>query len=129
MTSSFTIECCVNLCERRRDSRRRPDQGNAARVLGVSRLMALAIRFGGLIRSGEGTTYAELAALGCVTRARMTQIMSLLCLAPDIQEEILFLPRTVKGRDRVQLHHLLPIAAFSDWRQQRVLWKAINPKR
>jgi len=34
-----------------------------------------------------------------VTRARITQIMKLLNLAPDIQEEILFLPRTVKGRD------------------------------
>jgi len=129
MTSPFTIECCVNFSERRRDSRRRPDQSSAARVPRVSRLIALAIRFGELIRSEEVTTYAELASLGRVTRARMTQIMSLLCLAPDIQEEILFLPRTVKGRDRVQLHHLLPIAALSDWRQQRVLWKAINLKR
>ena len=129
MTSSFTIECCVNFSERRRDSRRRPDQGSAARVPRVSRLMALAIRFGDLMRSGEVTSYAELARLGSVTGARMTQVMALLGLAPDLQEEILFLPRTVKGRDRVQLRHLLPIAAFSDWRQQRVLWKAINLKR
>ena len=129
MTSSFTIECCVNFNERRRDSRKRPDQGNAARVPRVSRLMALAIRFGDLMRSGEVTSYAELARLGRVTRARMTQVMSLLHLTPDIQEEILVLPRTAKGRDRVQLRHLLPIAALSDWRQQRVLWKAINLKR
>jgi hypothetical protein len=129
MTSSFTIECSVNFSERRRDSRRRPDQGNAARVPRVSRLMAPAIRFGDLMRSGEVTSYAELARLGRVTRARMTQVMSLLCFTPDIQEEILFLPRTVKGRDRVQLRHLLPIAALSDWRQQRVLWQAINLKR
>jgi hypothetical protein len=129
MTSSFTIECSVNFSERRRESRRRPDQGNAARVPRVSRLMAMAIRFGDLMRSGEVTSYAELARLGRVTRARMTQVMALLGVAPDLQEEILFLPRTVKGRDRVQLRHLLPIAALSDWRQQRVLWKAINPKR
>jgi hypothetical protein len=89
--------------------------------------MALAIRFGELIRSGEVSNYAELARLGGVTGARMTQIMSLLCLAPDVQEEILFLPGTPKGRDRVQLRHLMPIATLSDWRQQRVLWKAINP--
>jgi hypothetical protein len=38
--------------------------------------------------------YAELARLGRVTRARMTQIMKLLDLAPDIQEQILFLPLT-----------------------------------
>ena len=126
MTSYFTVECCVNFSERRRDSRRRPDQGNPARISRVSRLIALAIRFGDLMRSGEVTTYAELAGLGRVTRARMTQIMSLLCLAPDIQEEILFLPRTVKGRDRVQLRHLLSIAALSDWRQKRARWKDLN---
>ena len=126
MISFFTIECCVNLSERRRDSRRRPDQGNAARVPRVSRLMALAIRFGDLMRSGEVTSYAELARLGRVTRARMTQVMSLLCLTPDIQEEILVLPRTVKGRDRVQLRHILPIAALSDWREQRVRWKNLS---
>jgi len=91
--------------------------------------MALAIRFGDLMRSGEVTSYAELARLGRVTRARMTQVMSLLSLGPNIQEEILFLPRTVKGRDKVQLCHVLPIAALSDWRQQRVLWQAINLKR
>jgi len=89
--------------------------------------MALAIRFGELMRSNEVTTYAELARLGRVTRARMTQVMSLLSLASDIQEEILFLPPTRKGRDRVQLRHILPIAALSDWRQQRVRWKNLSP--
>jgi hypothetical protein len=89
--------------------------------------MALAIRFGDLMRSGEVTSYAELARLGCVTRARMTQVMSLLSLGPNIQEEILFLPRTVKGRDKVQLCHVLPIAALSDWREQRARWKSLSP--
>ena len=132
MTSPFIIECCVNFNTRGRGSRKRPssDQGRpieAGRVPRVSRLVALAIRFGDLIRSGEVKSYAELAGLGHVTRARMTQIMSLLWLAPDIQEEILFLPGTVKGRDLVQLRHVLPIAAFSDWREQRSRWKSLNP--
>ena len=34
-----------------------------------------------------------------VTRARMTQIMNLLNLAPDIQEELLLLPPVTEGRD------------------------------
>jgi hypothetical protein len=88
--------------------------------------MALAIRFGELMRSDEVTSYAELARMGRVTRARMTQVMSLLSLASDIQEEILFLPPTRKGRDRVQLRHVLPIAALSDWREQRVRWKNLS---
>ena len=58
----------------------------------IARLMALAIRFDGLVREETIQDYAELARLGRVTRARMTQIMKLLFLAPDIQEQILFLP-------------------------------------
>ena|SRR5205823_2952954 len=130
MTSPFTIECRVNFSDRGRGSRKRPDQGcpiEAGCVPRISRLMALAIRFGELIRSGEVSTYAELAGLGRVTHARMTQIMSLLCLAPDIQEEILFQPRTVKGRDPVQLGHVLPITVIADWRKQRIRWQSLAP--
>jgi hypothetical protein len=57
-----------------------------------------------------------------VTRPRVSQIMNLLQLAPDIQEDILFLPRTLCGRDPLQLRQLQPIAAVLDWRKQRQLW-------
>jgi hypothetical protein len=89
--------------------------------------MALAMRLDELVRSGQVTGYAELAWLGHVTRARLSQIMSLLSLAPDIQEEILFLPRTFKGRDPIQLRHLLPITVIPDWRKQKTRWKAMTP--
>ena len=72
-----------------------PTLGSVPRV---SRLLALALHMDDLRRQGEVTDYAELARLAMVTRARMTQIMSLLLLAPDIQEEILFLPRSDGGR-------------------------------
>jgi hypothetical protein len=85
--------------------------------------MALAIRFDQLIRAGEVTGQAELASLGHVTRARVSQIMCLRCLAPDLQEEVLFLPATTRGRDPIQLRHLLPIARIAEWRKQRVRWK------
>src|ERR1035437_129673 len=58
----------------------------------IARLMAIAIRFERLVRTGTIRDYAELARLGRVTRARITQIMKLLDLAPDIQEQILLLP-------------------------------------
>lgn len=89
----------------------------------VSRLLALAITMDDLCRRGEVTDYAELARLAQVTRARMTQIMSLLLLAPDIQEEILFLPRASNCRDTVQEKAVRPIAAVPDWRKQRVMWR------
>ena len=60
------------------------------RIPRISRLMALAIHFDGLIRKGIVRDYADLARLGGVTRARITQIMNLLNLPPWRQEEILF---------------------------------------
>ncbi|MEK6674022.1 MAG: hypothetical protein AABZ47_00035 [Planctomycetota bacterium] len=92
----------------------------------VARLMALAIRCEELIRCGEVTDYAELARLGHVTRARMTQIMNLLHLAPSIQEEILFLPRTTKGRDPIGERDLRPISSVSGWKDQERLWKRLH---
>jgi hypothetical protein len=130
MTSAFTIECRVHFNNRGRGSRKRPTRqstAEAGRVPRVSRLMALAMRFDELIRSGQVTGYAELAKLGHVTRARLSQIASLLCLAADLQEDILFLPRTLRGRDMIQLRHLLPIAAIHDWRKQRSRWKSLAP--
>ena len=91
----------------------------------ISRLMALAIRFDRLIRAGEVADQAEIARLGQVSRARVTQIMNLLHLAPDIQEAILFLPRTHRGRDPIREIMVRPIAAVLDWRKQRRMWKEL----
>ena len=92
------------------------------RVPRVSRLMALAIRFDKLLDEGVVTDQAELARLGYVTRARLTQIMNLLHLAPDIQEALLFLPRVERGREPIRERQLRPIAAVLDWRKQRRMW-------
>jgi hypothetical protein len=62
-----------------------------------------------------------------VTRARVCQVMSLLGLAPDLQEALLFLPPTQRGRDPLLLADLLPIAAALDWRKQRRLWRQLLP--
>ncbi len=93
------------------------------RVPRLTRLMALAIRFDGLIRAGVVADQADLAELGHVSRARITQIMNLLQLAPDIQEEILFLPLVASGRDPVRENDIRPITAVFDWRKQRKLWR------
>ena len=101
------------------------------RVPRLSRLMALAIRFEKLVRDGRVRDYADLARLGNVSRARLTQIMNLLLLAPDIQEKILFLPRAERGFDPISERRIRRIAAEPDWRRQRRLWRSllsqINP--
>ena len=53
---------------------------------------------GQLIRDGVVSDQAELATLGHVSRARLTQILNLLFLASDIQEKVLFLPPCERGR-------------------------------
>lgn len=99
------------------------------RIPHVSKLMALAIRLDQLIRDGQVADQAELARLGHVTRARLTQIMNLLYLAPDIQEEILFLPPTESGRDSVIERDLRPIAAGLSWEVQRRIWRKVTLSR
>lgn len=92
----------------------------------VAKLMALAIRCEELVRRGDVVDYADLARLGHVTRARMSQITNLLNLAPDIQEEILYLPRTTHGRDAISERNLRPICSTPDWKQQRRLWQELH---
>ena len=68
------------------------------------------------------TNYAELARLGNVTRARVTQIMNLLMLAPAIQEKLLCLPRLEQGRGEVCLRDLQRVVATIEWREQWALY-------
>jgi hypothetical protein len=97
------------------------------RVPRVARLMALALRFDQLLRTGQVRNCGTLASLGHVTRARVCQILNLLYLAPDIQEALLFLPPTLHGRDAIILADLMPLAAAFDWRKQRRLWRKLLP--
>ena len=91
----------------------------------ISKLMALAIHFDRLLRSGEISDVKELARLCHVTQPRISQILALNMLAPEIQEELLFLPEVTSGRPAIQERILRPIAAAVSWERQREMWKAI----
>jgi len=109
--------------------KRAPQQEQAAPVGCVpraARLLALAHRIDGMIRSGEIRDLAEGARLVGVTRARMTQIANLLLLAPTIQEGILHLPNVTRGRGAVTERPLREVAAPADWRSQRSSWLALT---
>jgi hypothetical protein len=121
-----TIEC--QLSQRTRLGRH-VSKAPATRVPRLARLMALAIRFEELLRLGEVQGYAELARLGRVSRARITQIMNLRLLSPDLQEQILFLPPIARGRDPIHLALVQPIALEATWRRQRELWASLLRER
>ena len=129
--STLTIERPVHFRRGGHGGRKELKDGPAApapppgRVPRVARLMALAIRLEEQVRTGVVGNYAEMASVGHVTRARVSQIMNLVNLAPDIQEALLHLPRTQGGRDPIILRELQPIASVMDWRMQRRLWTAL----
>src|SRR5579862_285532 len=101
---------------------RKPSRLAASEPVGrlprVARLMALAIKADGLIRAGVVRDYADLARLAHVSRARVTQIMNLLNLAPDIQEELLSLQPRIAQRDQLHERGLRTIAKIVDWDDQ-----------
>jgi hypothetical protein len=101
-----------------------PPPANPGRLQRVTKLMALAIRFEQLIRDGVVEDQGEIARLGHVTPARLSQIMGLLMLAPDIQESILMLPRVHEGRDMVTERDLRRVMRSSDWGEQKRMWLA-----
>ena len=88
-----------------------PKPRPTGRVPRIARLMALAIRFNEMLRTGEASDMIELARRGHVTQPRMSQIMALNQLAPDIQEALLNLP-AMTGKPEIHEKRLRPIAAM-----------------
>ncbi|MDP3938547.1 MAG: hypothetical protein Q8R92_10480 [Deltaproteobacteria bacterium] len=132
--SGWRLECQVHFA-RVGNGRKRLKVGGDLRpavpgaVPRVARLLALAHRFEGLLRSGEIRDHADLASLAGVSRSRVTQIMNLLHLAPEIQESILGLPPTTKGRTPISERDLRPLAATPEWAKQQRMWARLCGRR
>lgn len=104
-----------------------PTAAPVGRIPRISKLMALAIRFDRLLREGLITDQSELARFTHVTQPRMTQIMNLLHLAPDIQEELLHLPPVYEGRDPITERDVRSMVKIVSWNKQREIWKILTP--
>src|SRR5947199_7072118 len=107
----------------RRTGEEAPWPGRTPRI---SRLMALAIRFDGLLSEGAVRNHRELAEAGQGSRARLSQILQLNHLAPEIQEQLLFLPPTRQGFDRLLEKHVRSLALVVDWHKQKQLFRAVQ---
>ncbi len=129
MKRQLTVNLDVELGRHRKRSKRHPQcdpsSDKPGRIPRVAKLMALAIRLERLLRDGVIDDQAELARLGHVSRARVTQIMNLLNLAADLQQELLFLPPVERGRDPVTERDLRLIVSEPDWRKQWRLWARV----
>ena len=125
---AIQVEVTLPMRPRRQESRKggQPDvfsdAGNRSKIPRITRLMALAIKFQEMVDHGEVGDYADLAQLGYVTRARVTQIMNLALLAPDLQEELLFATEAAG----ITEHFFRQIIALVDWDEQRKRWKQLR---
>jgi hypothetical protein len=130
VSTSLIVECEFHFDRWGRGGRKKVESGPAptpppARIPRISRFMALAIRLGKQMQDGEYTNQREIGDVGGVTRERVSQIMGLLNLAPDLQEVILLLPRVERGHDPIVLRDVLPITKIADWSKQRERWKEL----
>jgi hypothetical protein len=79
-----------------------------------------------MIQRGEARDYADLARLGCITRERMSQIMELIWLAPEIQQEILEFPPNKTGRFPISEVAVRRVAENLVWAEQREVWRNLK---
>lgn len=103
-----------------------PPKASPARVPRVARHLAFAHEIERRIRAGELDDLAHAARVFGLTRARVTQIVSLILLAPAIQAEILALPPVTIGRDPITERTLRPIVAEPVWERQIVMWEQLR---
>lgn len=75
------------------------------------------IEWQALLASGKIASQADIARREGITRARVTQVMGMLRLAPEIQEQILSIPDSVLSPP-VTERLLRPIEAITDHRDQ-----------
>jgi hypothetical protein len=87
----------------------------------ITQVIALALSFQQMLRTGEATSYAAIARTASITPERFSQVMKLLWLAPDIQQEILELPPGA-GRYPLSEHSLRHVARHLLWADQRRDW-------
>jgi hypothetical protein len=94
----------------------------------ITQVLALAIHVEDMIRRGEAKDYADIARLSCLCRERISQIVRLNYLAPDIQVELLYLAPTTSGRFPISETAVRKIADLLAWADQRREWKLLKQR-
>lgn len=100
-----------------------PPPKQARRPARVAQALALAYRLQTAIDRGDCRDRAELARQLGFTRARVTQLLDLLLLAPDIAERVLFL-EAVDGVEPLTERALRAVVRHDSWAEQRQTWAA-----
>jgi hypothetical protein len=107
--------------------RGKPKPPKEPRMPRVVELLRKAQAWRALLESGEVRNQAEIARREGVTRARGTQAMGLLRLAPEIQQHILSMPNAVR-QPAITERALRPIAQLEDTADQRAQFEELIGK-
>ena len=105
-----------------------PEPEPVRRPARVAQMLALAHRIEAAIESGEYRDRADVARQLGLTRARVTQLLDLTLLAPDIQEHLLGL-EAVDGDEPVSERALRRLVREVEWRRQRGAWGACSVRQ
>jgi hypothetical protein len=106
----------------------RPAKVPTARPARVAVMLAVAHKIVAAISTGRLHDQADAAERLGVTRARITQLLYLQQLAPDIQEHVLFL-EAVDGIEPLTERNLRVVMRATAWAQQRLLLASVLPSR
>jgi hypothetical protein len=125
VTQRVAPERVVTAAPARRPISRSPGEPRTPRVV---ELLRKAQEWRRQLDAGEVTTQAEISRQEMVTRARVTQVMGLLRLAPEIQHMILALPDEV-GRPQVTERALRSLALLGDPQEQQIAFATLLQPR
>ncbi len=98
-------------------SRGNPKPPQEPKTPRVVKLLRKAIGWQALLESGQIASQADIARQEGITRARVTQVMGMLRLSPEIQEQILYMPDATR-RPLVTERILRPIVTIADHHDQ-----------
>lgn len=102
-----------------------PSSNILPKATALARSLALAHRLNQALEWGEAANFKALAHRLGVSTARISMLLALLNLAPDIQEDILFLDASLKA-DRIRFDAVLKVARECFWVRQRELWRGLR---
>lgn len=91
----------------------------------VAVMLALAHKIQEAIAQGKVRDQADVARRLGFTRARLTHLLDLLLLAPDVQEQVLAL-EAVDGNQPLSERMLRGLAHIAFWSEQRRQWASIR---
>lgn len=95
-----------------RSPRPKPTSSRKPRTPRVVETLRKALRWRAELESGTVANQAAIASREGITRARVTQIMALLSLTPEIQQQILLMPRN-RGRASISECALRPLLGLN----------------